>query len=143
MSVWETLRKKRVWIAVGVAAGLLLVLWALGAMLIEKGTLPTKMQNGWIAGSSLCAGFLGGCMACEKRSGTLVGTITLTLILIVLELVLSWTVFGGVSFGGGAWKNMLFLLAGCMLAGFVCAGRRGGSKSKGSKRTRVRVPKRR
>jgi len=143
MSVWETLRKKRLWMAVGVSMGLLLMLWALGAMLIEKGTLPLRMQAGWIAASTLCAGFMGGCIVSEKRSGTLTGALTLTLILIVIELIISWGVFGGINLGDGAWKNMISLFAGSLLAGFLCAGRRGGGKRKGGKRARVRLPRRR
>ena len=143
MSVWETLRKKRIWIAAGVTAGLLLVLWALGAALIESGTLSVKMQNGWIAGSSLCAGFLGGCMAREKQSGALIGAVTSTIILILSQLILSWIAFGGIDLKGNAWKNMILIFIGSGIAAVICSGRRGGTKKKAGKRAVAKMRKRR
>ena len=143
MSVWETLRTKRLWIAVGISAAALLMLWAVGALLIEKGTVPPKMQNEWIAGSCIVAGITGGYLISRKRKGGVTAALIMAAVLIGLGLIITWTVFGGVSFKEGGWKNMLFLLAGSLLAGLITAGRGGNGRRKKGNTTRKKVYRRR
>ena len=134
MSVWKILRTKQLWIAVGVTAAVLLLMWGGGALLIEKGTVPPKMESGWIAVSCILSGALGGCMISRGKQRGLMPAIILSGVLLGAGILLSWILFGEVSFANGAWKNMLCFLSGSMIAGTMCAGRPRRTKKNAMKR---------
>ena len=144
MSVWEILRTKQMWVALAVSLGVLLALWALGAMLISKGTLSQDGQPGWIAGSYLAAGLAGGWIAGRKKKGSMTYALAVAVLLIAVSVLLAWILFSGISFAGGGWKNVLCIVAGCLLAGFMTAGRRGGKvRRKGLPAAQKKLPLRR
>ena len=143
MSFWETLRSKRLWITVGISGCVLLLLWAVGALLIQKGNMPPKMQNGWIAGTCVGAGLIGGYLISRKKKGGVTAALVLTAVLIGLGLISTWIIFNGISFKDGAWKNMLFLLAGSLLGGLFAAGRGGNGRRKTGNTARKKVYRRR
>ena len=143
MSVWGILRSKRMWIAVGCSVAVLLVFWALGAMLIEKGALPLGSQSGWIAAGFLLAGVIGGFLAGGIKGGSMTSALLLALVLILLDLIAASVIFGGISLGNGGWKGMLFFTIGCLLAAFAAAGKSGKRRRKGGKAVKMKPIKRR
>lgn len=144
MSILGVFRTKRLWIALAVSVGVLLVLWAVGAMLAVKGILPQTSQTGWVAVSYIVAGALGGWIAGRKQKGSLIHSLTLALLLVVTAVLMAWILFGGISLSDGGWKIALFTVAGSLLAAFVTAGRRSGRRGrKGLPAPQKKLPRRR
>lgn len=135
MSVIDILRKRRFWIALVVSVIILLILWAIGALLIVKGSLPQDVLTGWVCGSYLAAGLAGGVLAGRKENGGMTIALMLAVLMILISILAAWILYGGVSLADGGWKTMVFTLFGAALAGTFSARKgKGKVRRRGHKR---------
>lgn len=143
MPLLEIIRSKKLWIGLGVAALVVLVTCALGALGVVKGILPQKSEMGWICGSYVVSGLIGTWIAAKGEKGTLLRALIFALLMLVIIWVISLTCSNGVRLTDGGWKLASAAVAGCLAAGIMTGGRKSKTKrhkqiSKAGRRRSVR-----
>ena len=133
MSVIEILRTKRMWIALASSLIILLLLFAISALLVEKGVIHSSSQLSCICGSYLAAAIVGGLIAGKQKKGRMTLSVINAILLIVMVFIMTLILYGGVRVTTNTWKILLSMILGGMCAGILGASR-GARRSKGRKR---------
>ena len=143
MSVLKEIRTKQFLIALAAAAGTLVMACALGAALVVKGVIGENAEFNWICGSYLAASVLGGIIAAKGKKGKLLISVISSMMFVLLMIILTLILYGGVSVSNGEWKILPCSAAGGILAGFLGSkNRKGRTGTRGGRaraaRTRLR-----
>ena len=142
MTVGEVLGARRTWIAAAAAALTVAALCAVGAALMESGTLPQRLEGSWVCAACLLSGALGGLIAAGRRPAGFVRALTAALAVILAALLTAWLLPGAIKLAGQSGRCLAALALGAACTG-VSEPLRQGRKGRRRRRRSPRKPPRR